>query len=70
MCELPWRPPATSDLPDPRIATFAVIANTPGVTSIALHAWLLTSHKDMPNFVIPTKDRNDVIAYILSLKAR
>ncbi len=54
--------------PRPRTATFEAIANTPGVTAIALTAWLQTSHQDMPNIMIPLLDRDDLIAYILSLK--
>jgi mono/diheme cytochrome c family protein len=48
--------------------SFEEIARTPGVTTMALSAMLLTSHKKMPNFVIATEDRANVIAYILSLK--
>jgi mono/diheme cytochrome c family protein len=47
---------------------FSRIAATPGMTSIALSAILLTSHRDMPNIILPPDDRRDVIAYILSLK--
>lgn len=54
--------------PKPRLATFETIANTPGVTAIALTAWLQTSHKGMPNIIIPLRDRDNLIAYILSLK--
>jgi mono/diheme cytochrome c family protein len=54
--------------PNPRLATFETIANTPGMTAIALTAWLQTSHKDMPNIMIPLRDRDNLIAYILSLK--
>jgi len=48
--------------------TFARIAGTPGMTSIALSALLLTSHRQMPNIILPPDDRRDVIAYILSLQ--
>jgi mono/diheme cytochrome c family protein len=54
--------------PNPRLATFETIANTPGVTAIALTAWLQTSHKEMPNIIVPVRDRENLIAYILSLK--
>jgi mono/diheme cytochrome c family protein len=56
--------------PRPRLATFTTIANTPGVTGTALSAWLQTSHKEMPNLIIPPQDRDNLIAYILSLKVR
>ncbi len=48
--------------------TFAVIANTPGMTSAALRVALQTSHRAMPNFVIKDDDADSVIAYILTLK--
>lgn len=60
--------PGQSVSPNPRLATFEAIANTPGVTAIALTAWLQTSHKDMPNIMIPARDRDNLIVYILSLK--
>jgi len=46
------------------------IANKRSTTSRSLHAFLLTSHKKMPNFVLEKEDATDVIAYILSLKLR
>lgn len=48
---------------------FYEIADTPGITGRALAAALDSSHKDMPNFVLRAEDRNDVIAYILSLRS-
>jgi hypothetical protein len=45
-----------------------MIAATPGMTSIALTAALLTSHRLMPNIMLEPDERRDVIAYILSLK--
>jgi cytochrome c len=47
---------------------FPVLAATPGMTTIALTAALLTSHRQMPNIVLQPDERRDVIAYILSLK--
>ncbi len=47
---------------------FEAIANVRGMTAIALSAALHTSHKTMPNIVLPEADARDVIAYILSLK--
>jgi hypothetical protein len=45
-----------------------VLAATQGMTTIALTAALLTSHRQMPNIVLQPDERRDVIAYILSLK--
>ncbi len=47
---------------------FVVIANTPGMTALALKVWLQTPHRNMPNFILAGEDRDDVIAYITSLK--
>ncbi|MGA8902407.1 c-type cytochrome [Bradyrhizobium sp.] len=48
--------------------SFEAIANHPGITPLALKVFFRTSHKDMPNLVIPP-DQADVLAsYILSLK--
>jgi mono/diheme cytochrome c family protein len=50
--------------------TFKAIANTPGMTAIALTVFFRTPHRDMPNLVLSDDDRDDVIAYILSLRER
>lgn len=55
--------------PRPGLATFYLIANTPGMTGIAISAWLRTPHKSMPDLIIASEDRNNVIAYILSLRS-
>jgi mono/diheme cytochrome c family protein len=47
---------------------FANVANTPGMTERALAVWLQTSHPTMPNLIIAPDDRDNVIAYIMSLK--
>ncbi len=54
--------------PNPKSPTFSEIANTPGMTGIALTVILQTPHREMPDFIIPPKDQANVIAYILSLK--
>jgi mono/diheme cytochrome c family protein len=56
--------------PNPEAPPFQQLANTQGVSWIALTAWLQSSHKNMPNLLIQPKDREDVIAYILSLKVK
>jgi mono/diheme cytochrome c family protein len=53
------------DAPD-----FTSVANTPGMTPRALGVWLQTSHPTMPNFLIPTAVKDDLIAYIMSLKTK
>jgi mono/diheme cytochrome c family protein len=54
--------------PNNEAPPFPMIAATPGITSIALTAALLTSHRLMPNIILETDERRDVIAYILSLR--
>ena len=51
------------DAPD-----FSEVANSPGMTERALAVWLQTSHPTMPDFMIAAEDRDDLIAYIMSLK--
>ena len=53
-----------------RAPTLAAIANTKGMSAMALNVALLTSHHSMPNIVLDAQDRADVIAFILTLKAR
>jgi mono/diheme cytochrome c family protein len=54
--------------PNSEAPPFPRLAATPGVTPIALTAALLTSHRQMPNIILQSDERRDVIAYILSLK--
>jgi mono/diheme cytochrome c family protein len=54
--------------PNSESPPFWKLAGTPGMTSIALSAALMTSHRSMPNIVLEPEQRRDVIAYILSLK--
>ena len=54
--------------PNSAAPTFVSVAKTPGMTGRALAVWLQTSHPTMPNFVVAEKDRDNVIAYIMSLQ--
>jgi mono/diheme cytochrome c family protein len=49
--------------------TFVRIATTPGITGMALNVRLMTPHAGMPMFKLSTEQREDLIAYILSLKS-
>ena len=60
--------PSQTASPRPGVATFKAIADTPGMTSTAIRVWLQTPHPTMPNLIINAGDRDDVIAYITSLK--
>jgi mono/diheme cytochrome c family protein len=54
--------------PEPTATPFRDVANTPGMTGIALRVWLTTPHRTMPNIAIEPQDMDNVIAYILTLK--
>ncbi len=49
-------------------ASFRQIANTPGMTAMALTVFFRTPHPTMPNLIIPPAQQQDVIAYIQSLR--
>lgn len=54
--------------PRPESPSFERIAATPGMTGLAIKVWLQTPHPTMPNLMLPAADREDVAAYITSLK--
>lgn len=56
----------------PRIEApaFQEVADTPGMTELALAVWLQTSHPTMPNIVLEQDDMRNVIAYIRGLKGK
>ena len=54
--------------PNSKSPTFVELATTPGMTATALLVALTTPHAGMPMFILTTEQREDVIAYILSLK--
>ena len=54
--------------PNGKAPTFVELANAPGMTNAALTVALTTPHAGMPMFVLTSEQRQDIIAYILSLK--
>jgi len=54
--------------PNPEAPSFATVASTPGMTASALNVFFQTSHRHMPNLVLATDQRSDIIAYIMMLK--
>ena len=50
--------------------TFQKVANTPGMTELALSVWLQSSHPTMPNIILKQDDLRNVVAYITSLKSK
>ena len=47
--------------------SFEEIANTRGMSELALVSFFRTSHPTMPNFVVATPDARDLIAYLQDL---
>jgi mono/diheme cytochrome c family protein len=62
--------PSETASPRTDAATFKAIANTPGMTELALAVWLKTPHRNMPNLIIGNDDMENVIAYIVSLRVK
>lgn len=56
--------------PYPAAPPFEEIANTPGMTRIALGVWMQSSHPSMPQLVVGPERLDDVHAYLLTLKRR
>ncbi len=50
------------------VPSFREIATTPGISELALISFFQTPHPSMPDFMVPSADISDLIAYILSLK--
>jgi mono/diheme cytochrome c family protein len=48
--------------------SFTAVASTPGMTAMALNAFLHTPHRAMPNLILSDDQVRGVITYILSLK--
>jgi mono/diheme cytochrome c family protein len=56
--------------PLPQATTFQSVANTPGMTELALTVWLQSSHPTMPNIVLEPDNMRNVVAYIRSLESK
>jgi len=67
-CHAIYRAAGTS--PNVKAPAFETIAAVPGMTAIALGVALRTSHNEMPNIILDREQRENVIAYILSLQAK
>ena len=55
-------------IPDSDAPTFFDVADDPAVTATALRVFFGTSHQKMPNIMLSDDERDNVIAYILSLR--
>ena len=51
------------------LPSFQTVADSPGMTERALAVWLQNPHPNMPNFILPQADMDNVIAYIMTLKS-
>jgi mono/diheme cytochrome c family protein len=49
---------------------FGAVADMPSQTVLSLRIFLQTPHGNMPRYQLTTNETDDVIAYILSLRAR
>lgn len=47
---------------------FYDVARHPSTTALSLRVFLQSMHRRMPNFLLSARERDDIIAYILSLK--
>ena len=56
--------------PNPSAPPFQNIADTPGITAIALNHLLHSAHKTMPLIILPPEDQWHLIAYVLSLRSQ
>lgn len=54
--------------PVPSAPHFETVANTRGMTGMAITVWMHTSHRTMPDLVVKGEDLDDLIAYIQTLK--
>jgi mono/diheme cytochrome c family protein len=55
--------------PNASAPAFQTVADTPGMTAMALNAWLHGPHKTMPSLIIDPARIDDLSAYIGSLKS-
>lgn len=54
--------------PNAQAPSFHTIANTPGMTRIALAAWMQSSHENMPELIVDPDRIDDLWAYLSTLK--
>jgi mono/diheme cytochrome c family protein len=57
-----------SKSPHTQAPSFEIVADTSGMTGMALRVWFRTAHRSMPSLVLSKENTDNVIAYILTLK--
>lgn len=50
--------------------SFLAVANAKTTTALGLNVFLVTPHSTMPNIMISEQDRQNVVAYIMSMRRR
>ena len=61
---------AEDQMIDPGVGPWFVdVAQHPGTTVLSLRAFLQTPHANMPNLILTPEETDDIISYILTLKA-
>jgi mono/diheme cytochrome c family protein len=60
--------PGSALSPAPDAPPFEAIANTPGMTRMALNAWLHSPHENMPQLIVDPDRIDDLSAYLATLK--
>ncbi|HMN38849.1 MAG TPA: hypothetical protein PKD49_14210 [Hyphomicrobium sp.] len=53
--------------PEVKAPPFSTMVRNAKLTPHGIDGWLVSSHKDMPDFSVPAEKRADLIAYIKSL---
>ena len=61
--------PGQTHSPNHSAPAFPDIAASPGLTATAIRVWLQTPHPTMPNIMLDSKEKDNIVAYLLSLKA-
>jgi mono/diheme cytochrome c family protein len=56
--------------PNPGARSFQAVANTPGMTALALRVWLQSPHRTMPDVIVPPERMDDLAAYLDALRDR
>lgn len=54
--------------PNPQAPPFQTVANTPGMTETALHAWMRSAHENMPQLIVDPDRVDDLWAYLSTLE--
>ncbi len=61
--------PGQTHSPNGAAPAFPDIAASPGLTATAIRVWLQTPHPTMPNIVLNNQEKDNIVAYLLSLKS-